>query len=81
MAGSDHPLRLGTTNRFGSLEFMSLGIEYDMVLLLPIPPEDRSSRRRPSRRRRQKRSKHNRASRGTLCIEDAAENDDDIESL
>jgi hypothetical protein len=32
MAGSDHPLRLGTTNRFGSLEFMSLGIEYNMVL-------------------------------------------------
>jgi hypothetical protein len=28
MAGFHHPLRLDTVIRFGSLEFMSLGIEY-----------------------------------------------------
>jgi hypothetical protein len=31
MAGFHHPLRLGTMIRFGSLEFMSLGIKYDMI--------------------------------------------------
>jgi hypothetical protein len=33
MAGFHHPLRLSTMIRFGSLEFMSLEIEYNMVLL------------------------------------------------
>jgi hypothetical protein len=81
MVGSHHPPRPGTTTRFGSLEFMSLGIEYDMALLLPAPPEDQGSRRRPSRRKRQRQSNCNRAPWGTLCAKDAAENDDNIESL
>jgi hypothetical protein len=37
MAGFHHPLRLGTVIRFGSLEFMSLEIEYSMVLLPLVP--------------------------------------------
>jgi hypothetical protein len=81
MAGSHHPLRLGTTIRFESLEFMSLGIEYDMVLLPPVPLERPSSRRHYSRRRRQRRSNRDRAPQGTPCVGDAAENDDGIESL
>jgi hypothetical protein len=40
MAGFHHPLRLDTVIRFGSLEFMSLRIEYDMVLLPPSPLAD-----------------------------------------
>jgi hypothetical protein len=32
MASFQHLLRLGTVIKFGSLEFMSLGIEYDMIL-------------------------------------------------
>jgi hypothetical protein len=35
MADEFRPLRLGTIMMFGSLEFMSLGSGYDMVLLLP----------------------------------------------
>jgi hypothetical protein len=81
MAGSHRPLRFRTMIMFGSLEFMFLGIEYDMVLLPPAPPEDRGSRHRPSRRRRQRWSSHNRAPWDTLCVEDAAGHDDDIESL
>jgi hypothetical protein len=53
--------------RFGSLEFMSLGIEYDMVLLSHVPLERPSTRRRPSRRRRQRRNNRNCATHGTLC--------------
>jgi hypothetical protein len=52
MAIFHHPLRLGTVTRFGSLEFMSLQIEYDMVLLPPVPLERLSICPRPSRRRR-----------------------------
>jgi hypothetical protein len=37
MAGFHRPLRLGTMIRFGSLEFMSFGIEYDLVFLPPGP--------------------------------------------
>jgi hypothetical protein len=37
MAGFHHPLRLGTVIGFGSLEFMSLRIKYDMVLLPRVP--------------------------------------------
>jgi len=37
MADGFHPLRLGTVMRFGSLEFMSLGSGYNVVLL---PPRD-----------------------------------------
>ena len=49
MADDFRPLHLGTIMRFGSLEFMSLGSGYDMVLLpprgdvepapKPIPPQ------------------------------------------
>ena len=49
------PLRLGTIMMFGSLEFMSLGSGYDMVLLPPrdnaehcpelIPPQPAHGRR------------------------------------
>jgi hypothetical protein len=35
MADGFHPLRRGTIMMFGSLEFMSLGSGYDMVLLPP----------------------------------------------
>jgi hypothetical protein len=35
MADSERPLALATVIWFGSLEFMSLGYGYDMVLLLP----------------------------------------------
>jgi len=37
MVVSFRPLRLDTIMRFGSLEFLSLGSGYDMVLL---PPRD-----------------------------------------
>ena len=41
MADPVRPLRLGTVVWFGSLEFMTLGHEYDMVLLTPrAPPSD-----------------------------------------
>ena len=41
MADPVRPLHLGTVIWFGSLEFMSLGCEYDMVLLTPrAPPTD-----------------------------------------
>ena len=55
MAGGFHPLRRGTIMMFGSLEFMSLGSGYDMVLLPPrndvepspepIPPQSVRGRR------------------------------------
>jgi hypothetical protein len=35
MADPERPLPLATVIWFGSLEFMSLGHDYDMVLLLP----------------------------------------------
>ena len=38
MADPVRPLRLDTIIWFGSLEFMSLGHEYDMVLLSPRVP-------------------------------------------
>ena len=64
------PLRLSTVIWFGSLEFISLGCEYDMVLLTPrAPPTDDDvmhkqprHRRRPgrcSRRARQARREQN----------------------
>jgi len=55
MADGFHPLRRGTIMMFGSLEFMSLGSSYDMVLLPPrgdveprpepIPPQSVRGRR------------------------------------
>jgi hypothetical protein len=35
MGSLQQPLQLGTVFRFGSLEFMSLNSNYDMVLLPP----------------------------------------------
>ena len=53
MADPIRPLRLGTVVWFGSLEFMSIGHEYDMVLLTPrAPPSDDEVTPRQPRRRR-----------------------------
>jgi hypothetical protein len=46
------PLPLGTVVWFGSLEFMSLGYDYDMVLLPPRAPSDSDSSPRCQRRGR-----------------------------
>jgi hypothetical protein len=81
MAGFHHPLRLETMIRFGSLEFMSLDIEYAMILLPPVPLERPSTRRRPSRRRRQRRGNRDRATHGTSCPSGAFEVADGIDSL
>jgi hypothetical protein len=67
--------------RFGSLEFMSLGIEYDMVLLPPIPLERPSTRRRPSHYRRQRRNNHNHATHGAPCPGEAPRMTDEVDSL
>jgi hypothetical protein len=40
MADPERPLSLATVIWFGSLEFMSLGHSYDMVLLPPRHPTD-----------------------------------------
>jgi hypothetical protein len=40
MADPERPLPLATVIWFGSLEFMSLGHGYDMVLLPPRHPTD-----------------------------------------
>jgi hypothetical protein len=40
MAHPERPLPLATVIWFGSLEFMSLGHSYDMVLLPPRHPTD-----------------------------------------
>jgi hypothetical protein len=60
---------------------MSLGIEYDMILLPPVPLELPSSRRRPSRRRRQRRSNRDRATHGTPGTGGAFGMADGIDSL
>ena len=70
MADPVRPLRLGTVIWFESLEFMSVGYEYDMVLLPPRAPstdgdithqQPRRGRRlsRRSRRARQARRERN----------------------
>jgi hypothetical protein len=74
MADSEHPLPLATVIWFGSLEFISLGYDYDMVLFLPRHPTNhdhelsqrrgalrryhRSRRARIARRRHTQRSHH-----------------------
>ena len=66
MADPIRPLRLGTVVWFGSLEFMALGCEYDMVLLTPRAPPagDNIAHRQPGRRRRSgRRSRHARQAR------------------
>jgi hypothetical protein len=60
---------------------MSLGIEYDMILLSPIPLERPSTHHRPSRRRRQRRGNHDRATHGTPCPGGAPRMAAGIESL
>jgi hypothetical protein len=40
VTGPERPLPLATVIWFGSLEFMSLGYSYDMVLLPPRHPTD-----------------------------------------
>ena len=54
MADPVRPLRLSTVIWFRGLEFMSLGHEYDMVLLTPRAPptDDDVTHRQPRRRRR-----------------------------
>jgi hypothetical protein len=53
MADPIRPLRLGTVIWFGGLEFMSLGHEYDMVILTPgAPPTDGDVTHGQPRRRR-----------------------------
>jgi hypothetical protein len=54
MGSLQQPLQPGTLLRFGSLEFMSLGGSYDMVLL-PPPRDGDNGGRQPARRRRNRR--------------------------
>jgi hypothetical protein len=85
MANFHHPLRLRTVIRFGSLEFMSLGIEYDMVLLPASPLADSlehlSACSHPPHRRRQRRNNRNRATHGTPCLGEAPRLTDDADFL
>jgi hypothetical protein len=60
---------------------MSLGIEYDMILLPPVPLERLGSRRCPSRHRRQRWSNRDRATQATPCTGGATRTADGIESL
>jgi hypothetical protein len=81
MASFHHPLRLGTVIKFGSLEFMSLDIEYDMVFLPPIPLERPSTRRRPCRCRRQRWNNRSHATQDTPCRSEAPRMADGVDSL
>jgi hypothetical protein len=85
MASFQHPLRLDMVIRFGSLEFMSLGIEYDKVLLPPGPLADTQGQPdvcpRSSRRRRRRRSNRNRTTCSTLYPIDAPELANEADSL
>jgi hypothetical protein len=69
--------------RFGGLEFMSLDIEYDMVLLPPGPLANTQGQLdvhpRPSSHRRRRRS--NRTTCSTPCPIDALELANDVDSL
>jgi hypothetical protein len=76
MADPERPLPLATVIWFGSLEFVSLGHSYDMVLLPPRHPTDgdhelsqpggalrwyrRSRQACAARRRRAQRNRHHR---------------------
>jgi len=74
MADPIRPLRLGTVVWFGSLEFMSLGCEYDMVLLTPRAPpagDDVAHRQHGRRRRPGRRSCHARQARRERDYSDA----------
>jgi hypothetical protein len=71
MVNLQHPLRLCTVIWFGSLEFMSLSIEYDMVLLPPRHMVDAQEqpdfRPLPPRRTRWRRNNHNRTAGNATC--------------
>jgi hypothetical protein len=85
MAAFHHLLRLDTVIRFGSLEFMSLGIEYGMVFLLPGPLADTQEqpdvRPRPSRHRRRRQSNCNRATTSAPCPDEVPGLTKDVDSL
>jgi hypothetical protein len=49
MGSLQQPFQLGTVLRFGSLEFMSLDVSYDMILLPPSCDSDNGGRQ-PARR-------------------------------
>jgi hypothetical protein len=88
MADSKHLLPLATVVWFGSLEFMSLGYGYDMVLLPPKHPTDhdyglsqhggalhryhRSRRARTAKQRRAQRSHHHRLMEGDTMLRSSA---------
>ena len=63
MADPVRPLRLGTVVWFGSLEFMSLGCGYDMVLLSPRAPLPDDVTIDPQPRRRQRPGRGSRSTR------------------
>jgi hypothetical protein len=67
--------------RFGSLEFMSLNIEYDMILLPPVPLDLPSTGHRPSHRRSQRWGNFVCSTHGTLCPGGAPRMADGIDSL
>jgi hypothetical protein len=85
MVGFHHPLRLGTVIRFGSLELMSVGIEYDMVLLPPGPRANTQGQPdvcpRHPHHRKQRWSNHNRTNRGVLCPDEVPRLTNDADSL
>ena len=84
MADPVRPLRLSTVVWFGSLEFMSLGFEYDMVLFTPrAPPTDNDViRRQPRRRRRQgRRPRHTHQARRGRNHPDTAQTQGDVPRL
>jgi hypothetical protein len=54
MGSLQQPLHPGTLLRFGSLEFMSLDVSYDMVLLPPPRDNDNGGRHSTRRRRNQR---------------------------
>ena len=70
MADPVQPLRLGTIVWFGSLEFISLGHEYDMVLLPPraSSTDDDATHQQPARRRRS--GQRSRCNRQARCVRD-----------
>jgi hypothetical protein len=85
MANLQHPLRLGMVIWFGSLEYMSLVIEYDMVLLPPKHLADAQEQPnfcpRPLCRRRQRRNNRNRNAGSTPCPFNAPGLTNDTDSL
>jgi hypothetical protein len=50
MGSLQQPLKPGTMLHFESLEFMSLDVSYDMILL-PLPCDNDNGGRQPARRR------------------------------